>query len=203
MVSTLSAPARPRRRLDPEARRLQIVEAAERLLQARGADVRVEDIAAEAGVAKGTVFLYFPSYDDLLVALRKRFIRAFDAANPEPTEADGPIDWSELVPRQAEAFIDFAAARYRLGAVIFHPDLMARRPMNDAGVKRMEAIIRAGQEAGAFASVDPAATAGLLFAAMHHALDVVAAGGDRETMLRALRHLIQSTLNRLKEEEGR
>lgn len=194
VISPVELP-RVRRRLPPEARKLQIIEAAERLLQARGAEARVEDIAAEAGVAKGTVFLYFPTYDDLLVVLRKRFVRAFDAAHPEPTGAAGAIDWRELIPRQAEAFIDYAAARSRLGAVIFHPDLTARRPMTDAGVKRMEAIIRAGQEAGAFAPVDPAATAGLLFAAMHHALDVVAAGGDRETMIRALRHLIQSTLD--------
>lgn len=185
-----------RRRLPPETRKLQILEAAERLLQARGAEVRVEDIAAEAGVAKGTVFLYFPSLDDLLVALRKRFIRAFDSGNPEPIEADGAIDWLELIPRQAAAFIDFAAARYRLGSVLFHPDLMARRPMSDAGVSRMEAIIRAGQEAEAFAPVDPAATAGLLFAAIHHALDVVAASGDRDAMVGALRHLIRATLER-------
>ena len=56
-----------RRRLKPEARKLEIVEAAERLLQAGGgARVRVEDVVREAGVAKGTFFLYFPTLDDLL-----------------------------------------------------------------------------------------------------------------------------------------
>ena len=59
-----------RRRLSPEARKLEIIEAAERLLQARGEHVRVEDVVREAGVAKGTFFLYFPTWDDLLEAIR-------------------------------------------------------------------------------------------------------------------------------------
>ena len=183
-----------RRRLHPAARKLEILEAAERLLQVRGADVRVEDIASEAGVAKGTVFLYFPTFDDLLLALRDRFIGAFDAANPEPIERAGPIDWLELIPARASAFIAFAAARYRLGSVLFHPDFMARRPVMGDGVHRLEAVIRAGQEAEAFAPVDPELTAGLLFAAIHHALDSVAAGGERNAMVAALRHLIRRTL---------
>src|SRR3954466_10165763 len=111
-----------RRRLTPAARKLEIVEAAERLLQAQGSRVRVEDVAREAGVAKGTFFLYFPSWDDLLEGIRERLIAAFDQAHPLPGEAHGPIDWPALLERQADAFIDFTLARRGFGAAIFHSD---------------------------------------------------------------------------------
>lgn len=82
-----------RRRLQPEARRPEIIEAAERLLAAEGSRVRVEDVVREAGIAKGAFFPYFPTWDDLLETVRQRLVSAFDTANPLPTEAGGPVDW--------------------------------------------------------------------------------------------------------------
>jgi AcrR family transcriptional regulator len=184
-----------RRRLHPEARKLEIVEAAERLLQAHGSRVRVEDVVREAGVAKGTFFLYFPTWDDLLAALRDRLVAQFDAAHPLPTEIDGPIDWPTLVERQAAAFVDFTASRQGLGEAIFHSDFAKRRPQADHAIVRLAAVIRAGQEAEAFGPVDPEPTARLLFAAIHEAADAVAGGADRVAMLAALRNLLRRTLS--------
>ena len=111
-----------RRRLRPEARKLEIVEAAERLLQAHGKRVRVEDVVREAGVAKGTFFVYFPSWDDLLETVRDRLVAEFDATYPLPTEVDAPVDWPAVIEQQAGAFIDFAAARQGIGQALFHSD---------------------------------------------------------------------------------
>src|SRR6516225_4042436 len=115
MVIRIAPDRLKRRRLQPEERKKEIVEAAERLLQANGAKVRVEDVVREAGVAKGTFFLYFPTWDDLLEAIRDRLVAEFDAAYPLPTEVEGPVDWPELVESQAGAFIDFALARRGVG----------------------------------------------------------------------------------------
>ena len=153
-----------RRRLKPEARRLEILEAAERLLEARGAQVRVEDVVREAGVAKGTFFLYFPTWDDLLEAIRERLIARFDARNPLPDEVERPVDWPALVTRQAAAFVDHALTHHGVGEVLFHSDFAKRRPQADHAHVRFAAAIRAGQEAGAFGPVDPDAMARLLFA---------------------------------------
>ena len=183
-----------RRRLQPQARKQEIVEAAERLLQAHGSRVRVEDVVAEAGVAKGTFFLYFPTWDDLLETLRDRLVEAFDAAHPEPTELDGPIDWLSVVERQAAAFVDFTVSRQGLGEAIFHSDFAKRRPQADHAAVRLAAAIRAGQEAQAFASVDPEPTARLLFAAIHEAADAVAGGADRDAMVAALQNLLRRAL---------
>jgi len=187
-------PKPQRRRLSPEARKLEIVEAAERLIQAHGQQVRVEDVAREAGVAKGTFFLYFPTWDDLLEAIRERLVAAFDAANPQPTEVEGPIDWPALVEEQAIAFIDYTISRRTVGEAIFHSEFAQRRPLADNGVMRISAVIRAGQEAGAFGPVDPDATARLMFAAVHEAADAVADGADRAAILAALSTLLRRTL---------
>jgi AcrR family transcriptional regulator len=183
-----------RRRLQPEARKREIVEAAERLLQAQGAGVRVEDVVREAGVAKGTFFLYFPTWDDLLETLRERLVSEFDAAYPLPTEVDGPVDWPAVVAWQAGAFLDFAAARQGIGQALFHSDFAGRRPLADNGIQRLAAVIRAGQEAEAFGPVDPEPTARLMFAAIDEAARAVAGGAEREATLAALQVLLRRAL---------
>jgi AcrR family transcriptional regulator len=183
-----------RRRLSPEARKQEIVEAAERLLQAHGSRVRVEDVVREAGVAKGTFFLYFPTWDDLLETVRQRLVHEFDDAHPEPTEVEGPVDWPGLVESQAAAFIDFTLSRRGVGEALFHSDFAERRPLADNGVVRLCAVIRAGQEAGAFGPVDPEPTARLMFAAIHEAADAVAGGADRAAILASLQRLLRRAL---------
>ena len=184
----------PRRRLQPEQRKREIVEAAERLLQAHGPNVRVEDVVREAGVAKGTFFLYFPTWDDLLETVRGRLVSAFDTAHPQPTEVDGPVDWPALVEAQAAACIDFTLSRRTLGETIFHSEFAERRPLADNGVQRLVAVIRAGQEADAFGPVDPEPTARLLFAAIHEAADAVAGGAARDAVIPALQALLRRAL---------
>jgi AcrR family transcriptional regulator len=183
-----------RRRLRPEARKLEIVEAAERLLQARGGQVRVEDVVREAGVAKGTFFLYFPSWDDLLETIRQRLTAEFDATYPLPTEAEGPVDWPAVVDWQAGAFIDFASARQGIGQAVFHSDFAERRPLADHAIVRLTAIIRAGQEAAAFGPVDPEPTARVIYGAIDEAARAVAGGAERGAILAALQSLLRRTL---------
>ncbi|MFC3068574.1 TetR/AcrR family transcriptional regulator [Phenylobacterium soli] len=183
-----------RRRLQPEARRQEIVEAAERLLQRDGSRVRVEDVVREAGVAKGTFFLYFPSWDDLLETVRERLVAEFDRLYPLPTEVEAPVDWPAVMDAQAAAFIDFAAARQGIGQALFHSDFAERRPLALHAIVRLAAVIRAGQEAGAFAPVEPEATARLIYAAIDEAPRAVAMGADRDATLGALQHLLRRTL---------
>lgn len=60
------------RRRAPEVRRDAILSAAREILEARDYhDIRMEDVAARAGVAKGTLYLYFPTKERLFGALAK------------------------------------------------------------------------------------------------------------------------------------
>ena len=71
-------------RLDPEARRAQLVAIAYRLLEERGLDsVSVEDVADAAGVSRSLVYAYFGDRDGLVAEvylavegnLRRRALR--------------------------------------------------------------------------------------------------------------------------------
>jgi AcrR family transcriptional regulator len=63
---------------DKEERHHAILDAAARLLM-RSPDrvANVAEVADEAGLAKGTVYLYFPSKEELLLALHERNVAAF------------------------------------------------------------------------------------------------------------------------------
>ena len=186
-----------RRRLDPQIRRREILEAAERLLAARGPGVRVEDVVSEAGAAKGTFYLYFPTWDDLLEALRARVFERFEAANPLPDAAQQEdIDWPATLDARATAFVDAIQDMGGLHDVLFHGDFAQRRPLpaDSDAVGRLAMLIRSGRDAGCFAVSDIGVTARLLFAVIHEAADLLAAGTDRAAALAGMRQILRRAL---------
>ncbi|OBI40841.1 TetR/AcrR family transcriptional regulator [Mycobacterium sp. E796] len=75
-----------RRRLEPQQRREQLLDAAAALFAEQPyEDVMVEDIAARAGVSRASLYHYFPSKRDLYVAIFTRASqRLLARANPDP-----------------------------------------------------------------------------------------------------------------------
>jgi AcrR family transcriptional regulator len=62
---------------DPDAKKRLILEAARRLLIARGfEDIALEDVAREAEVAKGTLFLHYESKDELFFAVFSELVES-------------------------------------------------------------------------------------------------------------------------------
>jgi AcrR family transcriptional regulator len=70
----VTAPPRRRARRK-EARPGEIIEAALRLFADRGyAATKLEDVAAAAGIGKGTIYLYFPTKEDLFRAVVRQAV---------------------------------------------------------------------------------------------------------------------------------
>ena len=91
------APARSKRAIDAEQRRERIVEVAMQHFAEHGfRAARVEDIAREVGVAKGTVFLDFGSKEALFLAAYQRAVRLLPAWLDAPTEIGEQGFWATL-----------------------------------------------------------------------------------------------------------
>ncbi len=96
------APANDRRAL----RRQAIVETAARLFAELGyADCEMERIAAELRIAKGTLYLYFPSKQELFFASVDLGMRAMHRAVREA--ADAVTEPFEKIARAIRAYLEF------------------------------------------------------------------------------------------------
>jgi AcrR family transcriptional regulator len=181
-----------RRRLKPDARRLEIIEAAEKLLKRHGADVRVDDVVAQAKAAKGTFYAYFDSWDDLLEVIRQRTIAELERA-AGPIIAPGPgTDWTKVLPALAVLLIDFIIASGGLHDALFHSDFTRKRPMPPETrlAARIANILRTGMAAGAYAKLDPEPTGQLISAVIHETADQILAGADSARSVEALNRLL-------------
>ena len=80
------------RRRRKDARPAELLEAALALFVEKGfAATRSEEVAKAAGVSKGTLYLYFPSKEELLKAVIQHFLGAeIEAGIQEAAAADGP-----------------------------------------------------------------------------------------------------------------
>src|SRR5664279_2494614 len=83
--------------VDKQERHDAILDAAERVLSLsteRGASMA--EVADEAKLAKGTVYLYFSSKEELLLALHERNIDAFFTPLIAMVEAREPVDFDRV-----------------------------------------------------------------------------------------------------------
>jgi AcrR family transcriptional regulator len=126
-------PPRPER-ADAARNRARVLAAAERLFAARGArEVSMEDIAREAGVGKGTLYLRYPDRAALAVALldeHERRLQERLLGGPPPLGPGAPpaqrlaafyAAMVELLARHLDLALaaETGAARYRTGAYGF------------------------------------------------------------------------------------
>lgn len=82
---------------DKAARRAAIIDAAERLFAASpDHDFAMADVAREAGLAKGTVYLYFDSKELLLLCLHEQRVERFFASLIDRLGRPGPFDFDEV-----------------------------------------------------------------------------------------------------------
>jgi AcrR family transcriptional regulator len=163
-----------------EARPAELLDAALDVFFEKGfAAARLEDIAARAGVSKGTVYLYFSSKEDVFDAL----VRAIPQANVEQVRAlaaDPAVPADEMLGRvlrfvglflRDERMIKFP--RLIVGEAGNFPKLAEtyKREVIERGLGILSTLIERGIREGRFREVDArhaayAAMAPLLFTAI-------------------------------------
>lgn len=185
--------ARRRRVIKPaDERRREILEAATRLFREGGFETTtVQAVAAAAGVAAGTVYLYFPSKEAILTALREdfeeglldRFAEISEAVLAEETETGEIVSYQEVVSRLIDGVVDFSLQHRAVAEVIARHvgrvNLMAdSRLLRGALTELLSRVIREGVRLGYIHTSDPEMSAYLLHVASATAIGHAIAFGD-------------------------
>lgn len=147
-----------------EARPAELLDAALDVFFEKGfAAARLEDIAARAGVSKGTVYLYFDSKDDVFEAL----VRAIPLPNVEQLRAlaaDATIPADQMLRRvltfmggvlRDERMMKFPRLVIGEGGRFLKLAETYKREVISRGVAVISSIIERGIEEGRFRQVDP------------------------------------------------
>jgi AcrR family transcriptional regulator len=94
---------RSKQQIVTEFRRREILNAARKVFARKGfADGVVDDIAAEAGIAKGTIYLYFPSKKDIFYAVLQNDMESLKA---------GMLGRMDAAPSLRQKIVEFVLAR--------------------------------------------------------------------------------------------
>jgi len=145
---------------DKQERHHAILDAATRLLLREPDRVAsVSEVADEAGLAKGTVYLYFPSKEELLLALHERNIDGFFRPLIERLESREPMAIDDLfaltrdhivapplfLPLASRVLGMMAQAIPPEAAAAFHERMIARLMRAGAGIERHFPQLKTGE----------------------------------------------------------
>lgn len=169
----MEAPTPRRRRKD--ARPAELLDAALDTFREKGfAATRMEDIAARAGVSKGTIYLYYPSKQAVFEALvRANLVPRIERIQALMATAQGSA--TERLHMMITAFAQVAAdarlvalPKLVLAEAGNFPDLARfyRHEVVGRGLALVAGILRGGMESGEFRALDAEVTARLFMAPM-------------------------------------
>ncbi|GAA5051941.1 hypothetical protein GCM10023259_030920 [Thermocatellispora tengchongensis] len=150
----------------------------------------VQAVTAEAGAAKGTFYVYFSSWEEMLVAIRDRFLQNYVDRFQKLAETTEPIDWWATLDAECGMAIDIIAQPGGLHHAVFHSSAALAPVEADRDITAAIAkVLQRGMAEGAFRAIDPETTASLLFTVLHSAGDAIAAGAEPERWRQAVRDL--------------
>lgn len=182
MRCTANRPGAPKGPRKAEQRRADLLESASRLFVEKGyAATTMNEIAADAGFAKGTLYHYFATKAELLESLRDDFDRRIKARIQARVDRSPADDW----PGRIRAWIDGAVDAYFAlsdlhDVVIYGVEMPFRNSMIDSEVTRSLAeLIAGGVRAGAWDVKDCRWTAVMMFYCFRGGCDEAMTGAQR------------------------
>jgi len=162
----MNSPPKPtKKEIVTEFRTREILDAARRLLQSRGVEsVTMEEIAAAAGVAKGTIYLYFQGKEDLIQDLITQVgehmladIEAIVQESGTPLEKIQQVAslLLDYLMRERALFPAYARDLLRGGRETATPYWQHLQEMEEKFVTMVTRLFAEGIEAGQFIPADP------------------------------------------------
>ena len=158
-----------RRTQPPEVRREQLLDAAAAVIVEKGfASTTVADVAERAGVAKGTVYLYFDTKEDLVTGLQARYASALvDLARALNEGTGSEIARLESFLRET---VGFHVSERELHEMLFHQAGMRDGDALHALSRELQTFVESGVASGTFAVADAGFTTQFLLHGLHGAL---------------------------------
>jgi AcrR family transcriptional regulator len=154
----------PSRKLATEQRRGSILQAARAVFARQGyANTVVDDIAAQAGIAKGTVYLYFPSKEQIYLAALLDEARQLDADSR--AAMNSAATWRDKLSAYLRVRLDYFEAHQdflRIYMTEFRGMCMQGKPLSaefihlvQEGEAQLAQIFAAASARGEIRPVDP------------------------------------------------
>ena len=145
-----------------DERKTQIINAAEGVFTKKGFDeARMDDIADETGLSKGTLYLYFKSKDDLIIAILDRmFQREFKQLETLDQEGMSAIDairtLTDLLTKDILGMIRLIPIVYQFLALAFRNKYVqkALKKYVNRYLDVLTPIIQRGIDSGEFRQLD-------------------------------------------------
>ena len=150
-------------RLDvSDERKNQILNAAEQVFTQKGLDLaRMDDIAEETGLSKGTLYLYFKSKDDLIIAILDRIFQSafgqLDMSKSAQLSATEAInEFTEEAIRDYKKMLRLMPVAYEFLALAFRNTLVqkALKKYFEHYVNVLAPTIQRGIDSGELRQVD-------------------------------------------------
>ena len=145
-----------------EQRKLQILDAAEEVFTKKGfEEARMEDIAEQTGLSKGTLYLYFKSKEDLILAILDRIFQVefkqLEGINSQEGSASDAIwKFTDLITKDVLVLLRLVPIVYSFLALAFRNRYVQRALKNyvDRYISNLVPIIQRGIDSGEFRPVD-------------------------------------------------
>ena len=145
-----------------EERKAQIINAAEDVFTQKGFDeARMDDIAEETGLSKGTLYLYFKSKDDLIIAILDRIFqrefKAFEQMDLSTMSATEAINhFVDTVSKDIKIMLRLMPIAYEFLALAFRNKVVQKslKAYVNRYMDILVPIIQDGIDSGEFREVD-------------------------------------------------
>jgi len=184
-----------------------ILDATDRLLASRGfRGVTMDDVAREAGVSRRTVYMYFPSKEDVglssidrVVENAQRYLRELAAEQGDPAVVLRNMLLGRVLFR-VDSIREYRQSLDELFEAVRPSYMMQRRRQHGREAEIFAAVLGRGRAEGRFFVDDPEAMATTLIQATNAFLPYslsVQELGEREQIERALRRMVDLLLRGL------